>query len=248
MKQRELNAALFALVLSVSRTPSVRAEIDAGLPEDSQTAAVLAEINGMVRSGAKDVQRTSNAITPKIKTRVKSAVGTSRVDMEPVTCSECGTGFNPAAPNARYCSDACRKIVSNRRAVDRKVRRKEREAEEKRPKCRLCAAKFTPERKDITYCQSCRANRPKEVTNNITRTYQKAHPELKQQRDREYRARKKPACLMSCQRCGAQEPFTCSHKRYCASCRIAVDNEHKRAWDRKRAAIYKAAVAMGARA
>lgn len=247
MKQRELNAALFALVLSVSRTPSVRAEIDAGLPEDSQTAAVLAEINGMVQAGAKDVQRTSLS-TPKIKARVKSAVGTSRIDMEPITCSECQTVFNPAAPNARYCSDTCRKIVSNGRALARKAKIRERDAEEKRPKCRLCASKFTPERKNIAYCQSCRVNRPREVTNLTTRTYQKAHPELKSQRDREYRARKKPACLMSCQRCGAQEVTTCSHKRYCASCRAVVDNEHKRAHDRKKAAIYKADVAMGAAA
>lgn len=241
MKQRELNAALFALVLSVSRTPSVRAEIDAGLPEDSQTAAVLAEINGMVLSGAVDIQR--NKITaPQAKTRVKSG-GLSRSEViPPRECAECKQMFAPVAHNAAYCSVECRKATAARKQAVRKAAQKA----DTRPFCRLCDARFTPERVGIVYCQECRANRAKEVSRHKIRAYHLRHPELKKQRDREYGAKRRTKSpIMSCERCGAKEPLTCSHKRYCDSCRTIVDNEHKRAYDKKKAAIYKAAVAMG---
>lgn len=236
MKQRELNAALFALVLSVSRIPSVRAEIDAGLPEDSQTAAVLAEINGMVKTGAVNVKRHSMT-APQAKTRIKSGVSSRTELIPPRECTVCGAVYAPMVFNAKYCSPECRKSEITKRVKARKEAQKA----DTRPACRLCDARFTPERGGIAYCQECRKHRAKEVGIHTTRAYQLRHPDLKRQRDREYRAKKKtPVPTTNCERCSTEIAFTRPHKRYCASCRVVVNNEHKRAHDKK-----KAAIAMG---
>jgi predicted nucleic acid-binding Zn ribbon protein len=241
MKQRELNAALFALVLSVSRTPSVRAEIDAGLPEDSQTAAVLAEINGMVKTGAVNVKRTSMT-APQAKTRIKSGVSSRTELMPPRKCTVCGALYAPMVFNAKYCSPECRKSEITKRVKARKEAQKA----DTRPTCRLCDARFIPERGGIVYCKECRTNRAKEVGIHTTRAYQLRHPDLKRQRDREYRARKSASVSTTiCERCGMGIALTRPHKRYCASCRVVVNNEHKRACDKKKSAIYKAAIAAG---
>jgi hypothetical protein len=241
MKQRELNAALFALVLSVSRTPSIRAEIDAELPEDNQTAAVLAEINSMARTGAVNVQR-NKIVAPHVKTRIKSGVLPRSEVMLPRECTVCGAIYAPIASNAKYCSPECRKSETTKRVKSRKESQKA----DTRPACRLCSSRFTPERDGIVYCQECRKHRAKEVDIHTTRAYQLRHPDLKRQRDREYRARKSNSVsTKSCERCGVEVTLTSPHKRYCASCRVVVDNEHKRAYDKKKSAIYKAAIAAG---
>lgn len=234
MKQRELNAALFALVLSVSRSPSVRAEIDAGLPEDSKTAAVLAEINGMVQAGAVNVERTVMT-APKAKARVKSARGTLSVEIEPRPCKECSAVFAPVVSNGLYCSEECRKKSARKRATQQKA--------DTRPQCRACSSRFTPTGNASAYCEACRKSGVSKL--HAARVYQQRRAE--QERAQGKRVKVEEQVPMVCERCGTIEPRRpcCTHKKYCASCRIVVDNEYKRAYDKKRAAIYKAAVAMG---
>jgi endogenous inhibitor of DNA gyrase (YacG/DUF329 family) len=113
------------------------------------------------------------------------------------------------------------------------------------PACPLCSARFSPEWKSVKYCRDCRTNRRAEVKRHICRQYQKRNPETKRARDRA--RHNTETTYTNCSTCGgvvALSPQS-RHRLYCSDCRKVKDNEQKRAHDKKRAAIYKAAVAMG---
>ena len=140
------------------------------------------------------------------------------------TCPICSAEFTSISQAATYCSKKCRN-----RQYDR--------LHKKQAKCRYCKAGFTPERKDIAYCPTCRASG--ESKRDACRRYQKADPK-RNERDRQYRAKvRKSPTEKPCELCGETITLRVAHQRYCQSCRIAVDRDLRRAYDRKKAEVFK---------
>ena len=132
-----------------------------------------------------------------------------------------------------------------RKQTEPKPRTKAKESKPDLPSCLLCSCQFTPQWKNVKYCEYCRKNRHAEVKRHICRQYQKRNPDAKKARDRA--RHNTQTTYTNCATCSAVIALSpqSRHRLYCDECRKVKDNEQKRAHDRKRAAIYKAAVAMG---
>ena len=185
------------------------------------------------------VQKARDAKPVKVYAQPTLSKGV-RAPLPDVHCNNCGAEFTPSRKTQRFCSERCRTASHYKeKSKPRKSPTTKKIAAPTLPKCPCCSASFSPTQKNITYCPACRANG--NAKRYACRKYQKAYPDKKNERDRQYRAKhRKSGGQRPCQRCGENITVTVSHQRYCQGCRVVVDRELRRAYDQKKAMVFKA--------